>query len=338
MSHGIIEIDKGVVWGDTWHGLPQYVTQDTPVTMEQAYNVLDFEILKVPLYYLGNFDTPEDATPDMDLDPPSLVPGAFALVRPDHNQVLVPMVGSRFEVVPNVDLLTAVDAEVLSQAPALDIESVGTLFGGATQFVNVKINQYAIPGDNSPTIGRLMYYNPLGKGCYQVVAHNVRVVCNNTLNMASSGAKARVKVRHTASAGEKISEAMLDMARVYADFEEQKELLLAFSREPMDTPMIDTFLDNFCPVPEIEEGEKLGRAQTLAFNAQDTIREAFEANRDTMTQELAYSKYGMLQAVTYTLDHEDPKRGHDVASIAWDGITGTRALRKQVAVDLLRVA
>lgn len=44
MSHGIQEFDRGCVWGTTWHRIPSYVTQDKPVSIEQAREVLDFPL------------------------------------------------------------------------------------------------------------------------------------------------------------------------------------------------------------------------------------------------------------------------------------------------------
>ena len=50
MSHCIEELDRGVVWGTTWHNCPQYVQQEEPVSLEQAEQVLIYPVEKVPLY------------------------------------------------------------------------------------------------------------------------------------------------------------------------------------------------------------------------------------------------------------------------------------------------
>ena len=125
MSHGITEIDRGMVWGTTWHGLPQYLQLDHPVTYQEAMEILNFPMEKRQLYREDKHQGFEKAN-------------AWEIVRTDTGDALVPFVGSKFQVIGNEKLLEHVNDTVLKEFPQLQIESVGTLWRGATTFVNLK--------------------------------------------------------------------------------------------------------------------------------------------------------------------------------------------------------
>jgi phage/plasmid-like protein (TIGR03299 family) len=325
MSAGILEHDRGVVWGTTWHELPQYVQQETAVTFEQAHEVLDYPLEKAQLNYFptGKYNTLQFAAGAIPVN-------AWAIIRADTDDVLVPAVGNRFTIVPNVDLLNTVKTQVLDPHPELDIESVGTLWNGQTNFVNVKLQNYVIPGDKSQHISRLMYYNPLGNGSYKVCAHNVRVVCNNTLQFAAGSASETIKIRHTKSAADKIAGAILSLGEIFGAIKQHREHMEHLVNEAISQATINSFLDQYIPCPEED-----GPAHTRAIRARIEFTEKFEDGDDALNNTALHSKYGLLQTVTYLLDHEDPVRGNDIASITWDGMVGQRATQKQIALDLI---
>lgn len=322
MSHKIEEHDRGVVWGTTWHHLTQYKEQDKPVSKEQAREVLDYPLEKVQLYRKDKFSGTWDKA----------VEGAFCIIRPDINQVMVPMVGNRFEVVPNTDLLDFVEKTLLEDNPALEIESVGTLRSGATSFVNIKIMDWHIPGDASQNVSRLMYYNPLGEGCYRVLAHNIRVVCNNTLQLATQEGRSNktlTNIRHTFSAGQKIRDKLINLAEINHGFVNWIEVMERWSKDSVNNAKLKEFLDKYLPLPE----EK-GRSYSIVENKRTRIASKFDIGDAALTN-ARYSKYGLLQAVTFTLDHLEPGSKKDQADVAWDGIVGNRADQKNTALTLI---
>jgi len=321
MSHGIQEFDRGCVWGTTWHRIPSYVTQDKPVSIEQAREVLDFPVSKRPLF----FTDADDNVHEVD---------AWALVRDDHNTCIVPSVGSRFEVVPNVDVLNVVQREVLDPNPNLDIESVGTLFNGATSFVNLKLKEFQVKGDESQTLSRLMYYNPLGLGCYRVGAHNVRIVCNNTLKMATDEAVVNgslTRYPHVRSSRANIAQRLVDLAAVMSGVEENVELMNHLASQPVVAETLRLFLDTWLPMsldtPESASShlEKMRMATTDEFAASDYMDPA-----------TGHSKYGLLQAATYVVDHMPATKVTDDGAMAWDCLVGGRMERKVQALNILQ--
>ena len=288
MSAGITEIDKGVVWGTTWHNLPQYKTKAVPVTLEEARKVLDFPIEKRQL----SFGTADG----------HVLVGAYALVR-NGNHVLVDSVGDQFECVNNVDMLDHIAKTVLKEFPQLKIESVGTLWAGATSFLNLKVDSFRVEGDKSETINRIMWYNPLGDGSYKTCAHNIRVVCNNTLRAAHVVGKANGTLRgicHTATGAARVTAEMDKLARHFLELESLTEQMQQLAKKPMTAAMIESFLSQLVPIsPELEKS-----AVTQRQNKREAFMHQFESDQ-ALADPVNHSAYGMLNAVTYVLDHQD---------------------------------
>ena len=318
MSHGITEEDRGYVHGTTWHQLPQFVQLDRPVTKEEARLVLDYPIAKRQLYRMIDGKLAE-------------VSDAFCVVREDSDRVLLPTCGRVMEVHNNVEFFEMVDRGLLQVYPELELESVGTLWGGQTAFVNIKLAEWAVKGDKSSTVSRLMYFNALGRS-YQACAHDVRIVCNNTLRMAAASGlanKTLLKFKHTHGASQKITEYLLDLAEVKMELKKHQELLNELARRPITTPQVEQFLSEFLPGPE-------GPPPIRIKNLRDEVRNVFDSDQELGT--IGNTRYGMLQAVTYWLDHGKLRKSQDAAYQIWDGIVGDRSERKQAALALLAKA
>lgn len=322
MAHGIMEHDKGYVGSDkvgvvasTWHGLPQYICLDTFVPLDKALIVADYEIRKEQLFRAGNI--PVDA---------------FALVRGDTNATLVPSVGNRFTVVDNKFMVNFISEHLLGVYPDLKIESVGTLWNGATFFLNLKVQEFTVKGDKSPTITNLMYANPLGKGAYVSCAHNTRIVCQNTERIAEAQGIANQslkKFRHTRTAADRINGHMLDLAELKLHLKKHEAILDHLASQEMDTTEVDAFLDKLFP-----EGDKDGKAKTIAENSRAAFMEIFDGAQKA-TFDNPFTKYAFYNAYTDMIDHASRSRNADVASIAYDGIMGIRADKKQRVLQLL---
>lgn len=334
MSHGIREEDRGIVWGDTWHRLPQYIQQETPVTVEQARSVLVFPLAKIPLVR-------RDDGAQVD---------AYCIVRTDTNRVLVPHVGVKFEPLDNSVLVNTLETRLLKIYPELVIESVGTLFGGQTTFVNVVLEKFHVKGDESPTLTRLMYYNPMGIGGHKIGVHNIRVVCNNTLRMASAQAAANESLQvvpHTQSAATTIADRLFDLAETKlfaANFNARVETLVDM---PIRTDEELTKLLDFI-LPEPNEAEEPDTPEENAVREtvkrrQNTTREAvkelYEKGIEGIAPEYQRTRYALLQAITYTADNPAKvAKSLDAAFVIWDGLTGRRATLKEHALTILLTA
>jgi hypothetical protein len=314
--HGINQrVDKGVVWGTTWHELPCYKIQDTPVTNAQVREVLDYGLAKRKLFR-------EDGSPTK----------VFEVYRTDTGDTLVNSCTETYTIMNNLYLFNYIEEFVLSQAPDIQIESVGTLFSGAVAFVNLKLGEYRIKGDDSETVNRLMYYNPLGRGSYRACSHTIRVVCKNTLNAAEAQGVANqslVKVPHTKNAEQKLSQAIADIAGIKVGFDTLKVQLNELTRKSFTTETIEHTVKNGLFAYEVSKA----RIQ----NARNKVEAILDNTKDEYNNATRSSRYALLQSFTNLLDHTVSKKS-DITYAQWDGLVGIRSNAKSRILQELLTA
>jgi phage/plasmid-like protein (TIGR03299 family) len=286
--------------------------------MEEAHEVMDYPMEKQKLFRKN--------AKGEDLDV-----GVFSIVRTDLDVTLVPSVGSRFVAQSNSHMLNVIDEFILASYQDLEIESVGTLWGGATAFVNLKLGEFVVRGDTSLNVTNLMYANPLGKGSYLACAHTTRIVCNNTLRAAAAQGAANQtlkKFRHTKTATEKIRDHIIDLAEVKMELTSFVAQLDNLADQKVNSVYLDRFLNEFFPVAEE------GRAQTMAENAREKLTTVFESKQEM--RGASDTKYAILNAFTDYTDHlAISRKNTDDGAIMWDGLNGVRAADKDKVFDWL---
>lgn len=326
MAHMIERHDNGAVGfcdihGGTWHGLSQYEELNGPVPHSKVHSVFNFDIEKQQL-------SRQKTTGEWEAQK------AWSIVRKDLDLTLVPSVGAVFNVMSHKDMFTKVEKGLLYHYPDLEIESAGTLENGATAFVNLKVKDLKVHGDDSANVCRMMFYNPLGKGTYALGVHNVRIVCNNTLRASEAEANANAslrKIRHTASAGDRINEALVDLAEIRMGLDSLEKQLNTLAKDQMSTMQVQQFLETMFPVSRDMSKAGMTKAKQSRQELEFLYEEAEGLKKNT-----ARTKYSMLQAVTYWLDHPSTlRKNQDSMSIRWDGIVGNRSVRKQKALTNL---
>jgi hypothetical protein len=182
-----------------------------------------------------------------------------------------------------------------------------------------------------------MWWNPLGKGSYRTCAHNIRVVCANTLSAASKVDKgSQTKIAHTKSGAVKVSAALNSLARHFLELEALGKTLKQLATAKMTEGEPQAFLKRFLPIPgTLEKDDPIAAEGTSQFKSRQLIYNRFARWDNGLSKEVAQSRYGMLQAVTYEMDHEKLTPAKDRGMVIWDGITGNRAGRKAKALELL---
>ncbi len=170
-----------------WHGLGTIVTEAP--TSKDALRLagLDWVVVQEPIY--TNFNRP--------------VEGYRANVRNSDGKVLG-VVSDRYKVVQNVDAFSFTD-ELLGKG--VGYETAGSLQEGKKVWLLARLpREYIIAGERiSPY---LVFSNTHdGSGSVKVAITPVRVVCNNTLNLALDTAKRSFSMIHTGNIQDKIQEA-----------------------------------------------------------------------------------------------------------------------------------
>jgi len=326
MAHMIMELDRGMVYGTTWHNMPQYRQLDRPITREEAREIMDFPMMKCQLSLNEK---------DGRVRPVR----AYCIKRTDHDEIIVDSVGARYSLQDNTYLFDVVVEPMLRAFPKLEIESVGTLRNGATSFVNLKIDEFHVSRDQSATVSRLMYCNPLGWGKYRSCAHNVRIVCNNTLRAAEAEGAANetlLEVTHTSGAADRIASHMNRLVAIQQGFEEHRQFLEHLATQRVNMAYVQGFLEEFFPVDETVASKT---AVTNAKNRRDDVLRIFESEdaRNALNS-IATTRYGLLQAAIEHVGTYSAGSRSDGARIEWDSLMGQRAKRKDEAVEILAKA
>lgn len=177
-----------------WHNLG--VVFDRPLMIEDALKEggLDFHVTKHP-----NIHRLPDGKEIVSDD-------SFFTMRNDTMGVLGSRLGKDYTVYQNLEALALVDEMV--KTGKCSIETAGAINEGRKVFTCLKLHTPITVGGSDEVLQYVLLANSHdGSLSITAMATNVRVVCNNTLSAALSGAKVAHKIRHTTNAQDKVKEA-----------------------------------------------------------------------------------------------------------------------------------
>lgn len=170
-----------------WHGLGTIVAEAP--TSKDALRLagLNWEVNQEPIFTNEGIE----------------IPGYKSNVRSTDRRVLG-VVGDRYKVVQNEDAFAFTDALL---GEGVRYETAGSLANGRKVWLLARMpREFVISGERiSPY---LVFSNTHdGSGAVKVAITPIRVVCNNTLNLALNTAKRSFSMMHTTNVQDKIAEA-----------------------------------------------------------------------------------------------------------------------------------
>jgi len=178
-----------------WHGLGQIV-EDYPNSRDALrFAGLDYTVEKRKLYTQCNeYENPQIS-----------VPNYHATIRTDTAEVLG-VVGKDYEIVQNIDAFSFFDSIVGGEG--IQYETAGALGKGERIFITAKLPDYIKVGKDD-LIEQYLFLTTSHNGYGSITAAftPIRIVCNNTLNAAFRNCSNAIKIRHTASAKDRLEEA-----------------------------------------------------------------------------------------------------------------------------------
>lgn len=205
MAHGLMDYDWMVSAKERpWHGIGT-VVEDAP-TSDEAIKLakLDWDVVRVPVMANG-----------------VEIPNYFCNMRNDVNLPLG-IVKGRYKIVQNTEAFDFVDNIIGNDEIECHYETAGSLFNGKKIFLLVKLPNKNILGDD---VENYLFFTNSHDGSSALTAGltNIRVVCNNTLQMALKGAQRTWNCRHTESITNKKQQAQeaLGLAVKYIDTMEE---------------------------------------------------------------------------------------------------------------------
>jgi phage/plasmid-like protein (TIGR03299 family) len=185
-----------------WHGLGHLVDQYPTSREALLFAGLDYSIEKRKLFTAGNINTSGHGDT---LKPTLEVPDYYATIRTDTETVLG-VVGKNYRVVQNIDAFTFFDSIV--GGDGIQYETAGALGKGERIFITAKLPGYIQVGKED-LIEKYLFLTTShdGFGAITAAFTPVRIVCANTLSAALHNSTNSIKIRHTANAKERLTQA-----------------------------------------------------------------------------------------------------------------------------------
>jgi len=274
-----------------WHGLGTVFFEE-----KSTQEMLDAA-------YLSNWNVRLEAVPypsDYNVITPS-----YMVLRDnpfDQGTDVLATVGERYHVLQNEDLFDFGDA-------LLDggrWETAGSIRQGRVVFGSLALERETVldPKGVSDVVKSylLVHTSHDGSTAVQASITPVRVVCQNTLNMALSGVKQSFKIRHTQTVGGKVMAAReaLALANTYLDeFDKEAQALIA---KEITKAKFDAILEAVYPRPDKDAKGAVKKWETKV----DLLEEIYSSDTTNM---IAGTAWGAFNALTERLDWFRKGRG-----------------------------
>lgn len=189
MAHELVKAsDMAFVGSTPWHGLGNKLPPKQPIEVWQKASGMDFEIKQTDVLF--NAHNGDGNLLNLRSNPDSTV-----LYRSDNNEPLS-VVSKRYKVVQPKDVLGFY--RDLVSVGGFELETAGVLKGGKKLWALARTGQEAL----LPGLDKVKAYLLLATSCDGSLATtaqftSVRVVCNNTLQMAVGESKGAIRVPHS---------------------------------------------------------------------------------------------------------------------------------------------
>lgn len=307
MAH-LIDSSKGfnafVAIAPAWHGLGKILPDGITTKQALEFGGLDYHVVKSPNIhrYPDGIEIVSDSS--------------FFNWRTDTKAILASKVGKDYTVFQNGETLDIVD-EILQHGKAT-IETAGVIDSGKRAFIVLKYGKdINVSGDITKTYCLICTSHD---GTQSIIAMptNVRVVCNNTLQMALGTKQDRISIRHTMNAGDRLKQALQVLKLIEdsvdkTEFEFYKASQTKFSSEQGFWDYIGNVFLSQDEIKAFQSGKK--RDEVLSTRKQNVISEV-----------LNYAEKGTGQASTLL----------DGVPTFWTGlnaITGYQTRKKYKSAD-----
>ncbi|SDE18644.1 DUF932 domain-containing protein [Pedobacter soli] len=318
-----------------WHGLGK-VVEEYPTSAEAIqYAALNYTVEKRPLFTLGNINFDLLNAYANPIEPQLAVPNYYATIRTDTEEILG-VVGKDYQIVQNTEAFSFFDS-IVGNDTDIRYETAGALGKGERIFITAKLPDYIRVGRDD-LIEKYVFLTTSHDGFGSITAAftPIRIVCQNTLNAAIRSKQNSVKIRHTASAVERLKQAHLLMGMTNSLATEMEQLFNYWSKVRINDKELKKLIGiAMAPGKEVLNSlqeEKFHHLSSHYLNMVDdvlTYALAAPSQRGATTKGTLFGAYnaitGYFQNVrSFSTDE------HKLKSIMW----GTGQLRAQTTFNL----
>lgn len=217
----------------------------------------------------------------------------------DNGNDVLAVVGDRYKVVQNEDLFAFGDGILDGGA---EWESAGSIKGGRVVFGSLTVPREFIldpEGANDKTVTYLLVHTSHdGSTAVQANITPVRVVCQNTLNMALNGSKQSFKIRHTATVGGRIDEARRVLGLTFNHMDAFETMAKELFETTITDVQFDKLVKDLYPAPE----DNAAKSAVTRHEAKiDTIMALYKSS--PTNENITGTAWGALNALTERIDY-----------------------------------
>jgi phage/plasmid-like protein (TIGR03299 family) len=226
------------------------------------------------------------------------VPDAVANVRRDTGAVLG-VVGRRYRVFQNAEAFDFMDSLVGEKLAMY--ETAGALKGGRRVWMMARIPKEYRVGDDVVHPYVLLTNSHDGSQALRMIPTTVRVVCQNTLNLALSRASGGLRIMHTQSLKARVADARRNLGIIMQRHDRFGEEMKALAAKPLASGEAEQYFRKLFPQETYEQRQR---------NA-DTYRKIlrnFDNPRNTLPG-IKHTAWAAYNAVSEWADHDRKAKG-----------------------------
>ena len=313
-----------------WHQLGQL--SDRQLTAQEAIKeaLLNWEVEQVPVYHRNPVDEELMEVPDQ------------FLVRRTDNYNPLAIMSARYTPIQNLEAFSFFDEIIGSGRACWD--TAGSLQGGRKVFMQAEL-EGSLFLDSNPedkTVKKVLFFTSHdGSKALTGMITPIRVVCQNTLNMALSNHSNCFKIYHRKNYSEKKNEAAKVLGFANAFYDDLQLVMNKLAAEEVTKTYVEGFVNALVPA---ELNPETGRISTRTSNRRNDIASLFTSGKGNNGR----TKWDLFNAVTEFVDHHQggrltesrKNRSDEGVSIEAEArferaILGAGARMKQQAMDLL---
>lgn len=319
-----------------WHGLGQVVDQYPTSAEAIKYAGLDYEVIKSPLFTYQQDETVGDNGEIVE-GGQLAVPHHFATVRTDNHAVLG-VVGKDYQIVQNANAFEFFDA-IVGGGEGILYETAGALGKGERIFITAKLPGYIRVGRQDMIEQYLLLTTSHdGFGSITAAFTPVRVVCQNTLNAAMRNHSNSIKIRHTASANDRLKQAHTLMGISGSLGHELEGVFNQMAQVRITDKEVKQLIQiAMSPNKEVLKNLASGKVEELSTTYTNIVDNVYEYALASPTQQMettAGTVFGAYNAITGYF--QNVRKFSDEEAKFKSIMDGTAKLRGQTAFDLCR--
>lgn len=294
MAHALEEHDGQVAFAlrgePAWHGLGTVFDQNAEITtsaMLDMAHLSGWNVAVEPAIVPEGYRTVTDS---------------FMVTRKnpfDAGTDVLAFVGKKYRPFQNEELFSFAD-NILEGGASW--ESAGSIKDGRVVFGSLVVPREFIldeQGANDKTVTYLLVHTAHdGSASVTASITPVRVVCQNTLNMALNGTKQSFKVRHTAGTGQRVDEARRVLGLTFSHMDAFEDIARKLFETPIDSKGVFDLFTSVYPKPDATSPKGVIKKWE---NKIDLLNDIYY--KSPTQSNIEGSAWGVLNAMTERLDY-----------------------------------